>query len=288
MRMAFAMLACAILACAILACTPAASAAPNLTIERLALHQFEDGPLLEASYEFLPGETGWFSCRIAGFQAEPKEEDRHVKLSWQARVMDAGGVLVEMPRTGVIEETLRSQDKEWIPKFLVNFLLPPFAPGGKYKIAVLIKDELAKTEISGELPFTVRGEIVAPSDALVVRNLRFFRQQDDTTPLRSVVYSPGATVWARFDMVGYKFEANNRFSLEYGFAMFNAEGKELFTLPQAAAESEESFYPQRKVPGGLTLNLDSKTPAGTYTVVVTARDKIGNQTVEQRETFRVQ
>jgi hypothetical protein len=59
-------------------------------------------------------------------------------------------------------------------------------------------------------------------------------------------------------------------------------------LPQAATESDESFYPQRKIPGGLSLNLDGKIPVGTYTVVVTARDTIGNQSVEQRETFRVE
>ena len=35
----------------------ALAAAPKLAVERLALHQFEDGPVLNATYEFLPGET---------------------------------------------------------------------------------------------------------------------------------------------------------------------------------------------------------------------------------------
>ena len=42
-------------------------AAPKLAFERLALHQYEDGPLLPASYDFLPGETIWFSARMTGF-----------------------------------------------------------------------------------------------------------------------------------------------------------------------------------------------------------------------------
>jgi hypothetical protein len=271
-----------------LACAFAAAAAPKLAIQRMALHQYEDGPMLESSYEFLPGETGWFSCRIAGFQTEQKEPDQHVRLSWQVRVADGAGVLIEKPQAGEIDETLRAQDKDWVPKFLVNFLLPPFAPGGNYKVAVLVKDELAKTDVSGELEFHVRAEAVAPSETLVVRNFRFFRQADDAAPLRDATYRPGATLWARFDMVGYKFAAGNRFSLEYGFALLAADGKEMFKLPQAATESEESFYPQRKVSGGISLNLDSKTPAGTYTVVITARDIIGNQSEEQRETFRVE
>lgn len=273
---------------ALLAGTLTATAAPKLAIQRLAFHQFEDGPILESSYEFLPGETGWFSCRIAGFQTEQKGDDQHVKLAWQARVADSDGVLIEKSQAGVIDETLRSQDKDWVPKFLVSFLLPPFAPGGNYRVSVSIKDELAGIEVAGELEFRVRGETIAPSETLAIRGVRFFRQADDPAPLREAVYRPGASVWARFNMVGYKFAAGNRFSLEYGFALLGPDGKELFKLPQAATESQESFYPQRSVPGGLSLNLDGKTPAGAYTVVITARDLIGNQSLEQRETFRVE
>ena len=267
----------------------AAADPPKLAIQRLALHQFEDGPVLESSYEFVPGENGWFSCRMSGFQTEKKEDElQHVKLSWQARITDAAGVLLEKPQAGIIDETLRSQDKDWFPKFLVNFVMPPFAPGGNYKIAVVVKDELAKAEVSGNLDIRVRGEAVAPSETLVIRNFRFLRQESDTVGLRSPVYRPGATLWARFDMVGYKFGEGNRFTLDYGFAVLAADGKELFALPQAASESEESFYPQRRVFGGLSLNLDSKMPLGTYTVVVTVTDKVGNQTAEQRETFKVE
>ena len=51
-------------------------AAPNLAFERLAFHQYEDGPLLPASHEFLPGETVWFSARVAGFESKQAEETR--------------------------------------------------------------------------------------------------------------------------------------------------------------------------------------------------------------------
>jgi len=71
-------------------------------------------------------------------------------------------------------------------------------------------------------------------------------------------------------------------------AVLNADGKELFAQPEAAAESKESFYPQLIVPGALSLHLDPNVPSATYTLVVTVRDKIGGQTTEQRETFRVE
>jgi hypothetical protein len=261
----------------------------KLAFERLAVHQYEDGPLLPPSHEFLPGETIWFSARIAGFESQIAGDNRNVKLSWQAGIVDPDGVPVEAPRTGRLDDSLRTQDKDWVPKFVVSFLLPSFIPGGNYRIPVTVKDELAGSEISGDLELHVRAESIEPATSFVIRNFRFLRNETDAEALRQpVVYRPGSTLWARFEMAGYKFEANHKFSVDYGLAVLNADGKELFAQPEAAAESKESFYPQLRVPGALSLHLDPNVPAATYTLVVTVRDKIGGQTAEQRETFRVE
>jgi hypothetical protein len=264
-------------------------AASKLAFERLALHQYEDGPVLPSSHDYLPGETIWFSARIAGFESRTEGDNRNVKISWQVGLLDPDGVAVEALKTGRLDESLRSQDKDWVPKFLVSFLLPSFIPGGTYRIPVMVKDELAGSELSGDLEFHVRAETIEPSSSFVIRNFRFLRNETDAEALRQpVVYRPGAMLWARFEMAGYKFEANHKFSVDYGLAVLNADGKELFAQPEAAAESKESFYPQLRVPGALSLHLDPNVPAATYTLVVTVRDKIGGQTAEQRETFRVE
>jgi len=265
------------------------SAAPKLALERLALHQYEDGPLLPSSHDFLPGETVWFSCRIAGFESEPAGDNRNVKLSWQVGLLDPGRIPVEPPKTGRLDESLRFQDKDWVPKFVVSFLLPSFIPGGSYHIPVTVKDEIAGSEISGDLEIHVRAETIAPSASFVIRNFRFLRNEDDTAALRPpITYKQGSTLWARFEMAGYKLAANNKFSVEYGLAILGADGKELFAQPVAAAESKESFYPQLRVPGALSLRLDANVPLASYTLVVTVRDKIGGDAVELRETFSVE
>jgi len=195
-------------------------AASKLAFERLALHQYEDGPLLPASHEFLPGETIWFSARIAGFESQIAGDNRNVKLSWQVGIVDPNGVAVEAPRTGRLDDSLRSQDKDWVPKFLVSFLLPSFIPGGTYKIPVSVKDELAGSDISGDLEFQVRAESIEPSTSFVIRKFRFLRNETDAEALRQpVVYRPGSTLWARFEMAGYKFEVNHKFSVVYGLAV---------------------------------------------------------------------
>jgi hypothetical protein len=94
-------------------------------------------------------------------------------------------------------------------------------------------------------------------------------------------------LWARFDIVGYKFEDNNRYSVDYGLAVEDAAGKRLFAQPEAAAESHDSFYPQRYVPGGLSLNLDKNVAPAMYTLVVTVHDRVGGQIWEERHAFQV-
>ena len=265
----------------------------KLSIEQMALHQFEDGPVLSAAYEFVPGETVYFSCRIVGHSIDRKVEDdqvvrQSVKLSWQMRTTDPSGVLLEKERAGVIEERLLPQDKNWVPKFLVSFVIPTVAPTDTYKIAIQIKDEFAAAQTSGELRFRVHGHDVERSDTLVARNFQFLRGENDQAAMRNPVYHPGETLFARFDLTGFKFGEGNLFQVSYGLAVLNAAGAQMFAQPEAATETNQSFYPQRFVGGMLSLNLDPNLAKGSYILVITADDKIGKQTWEAQHRFEVE
>ncbi|MGH9559509.1 MAG: hypothetical protein ACRD30_09740 [Bryobacteraceae bacterium] len=258
-----------------------------LSIERLALHQFADGPLLPPGYEFVPGETAYFSCRIAGYKTLDQDDKKSVKLAWTMRVADPSGVPIAKERSGAIADRVLPQDKNWIPKFLSSFVIPEYAPTGAYRISITVTDQIAGAEVEGELAFQVRGTGVAPSPTLVTRNFEFLRNEKDSAALRPPVYQPGSTLWARFDIAGYKFGENNQFSVEYGLAVLNSSGEQIFSQPEAASDARESFYPQPFVPGALSLNLDKNVVSGEYTLVVTVRDKIGNQNWETRQPFQV-
>ena len=275
-----------IIACAGFAAIGAAQ--PKLEFDQVALHQFEDGPILAPSYEFVPGETGYFSCRFRGYSTLKKDDRQSVSLSWQMRVLDPAGVPLEKDLSGKIQEEVLPQDKDWRPKFLATFVVPGFAPTGTYHIPVKVKDEVAGTEIATELTFQVHGRDIAPSPALAARNFAMLRAENDQFPMRNPVYRPGETLWARFDIVGYKFAGNNKFSVSYGLAILDATGKQVFAQPEAASESKDSFYPQRFVPGVLSLNLDANVAKSTYTLVVTIEDKIGDQRIEIKQPFAVE
>lgn len=274
------------LGAAVLAITPAVAA---LSVDRIALHQFEDGPVLGPSHVFLPGETLFFSCRLTGYQvATTKDEQRSVKLSWKLQVTDPAGVPLVSEASGEIAEPVSTQDKNWYPKFLQQFKIPPFAPGGAYHIKVTARDEVANTELASQLDFQVRGHTVEPSATLTARNLRFVKDETDGPPLDPAVYHPGETLWARFDITGYKYGDKNRYSVEYGLAILRESGEQVFAQPAAAADSSENYYPQHYVPGAVSLNLQPNVPEGNYTLVITMADKVGGQMAEARAGFRIQ
>lgn len=264
------------------------AAQPKLAIDRVALHQFEDGPVLAPDYQFIPGETAYFSCRLTGYTTLKKNEKQTVNLSWTMRMLDPSGVPLRQDLSGNIQDEVLPQDKDWRPKFLASFVVPGFAPTGTYHIPVKVKDEIAGAEIDADLTFKVHGHDVAPSDTLTARNFAMLRSENDQFPMRNPVYRPGDRMWARFDIVGYKFAGGNKFSVSYGLAILDATGKQLFAQPDAASESKDSFYPQRYVPGVLSLNLDPNVVKAGYTLVVTIEDKIGNQQFEVKQPFTVE
>ncbi|HTB12104.1 MAG TPA: hypothetical protein VK752_11055 [Bryobacteraceae bacterium] len=265
--------------------------AEKLEIEKFALRQFEDGPALPASHEFLPGETIYWSFRVKGFHVTKTENDvgdpeSHMKLTWTVRATDPKDVLLEKERGGKVEARVFDQDKDWTPRAADSFVVPPFAPYGTYHATVTVKDETG--EASATLDFKVRGDKIEPSDTLIGRDVRFLRSENDPIPLHNPGYEAGDTLWVRFDITGYKFGEKNKYDVEYGLAILRANGETMFTQPVAAKETNESFYPQHYVPGILSLGLNKDLPKGSYIMVITMRDKIGNQTWEAREKFQVQ
>jgi hypothetical protein len=268
-----------------------AGAVPKLEIEKFALRQFEDGPGLAASHDFLPGETIYWSFRVRGYHVKKTENDvgdqeSSMKLTWSVQATDPKGVPIYKEQSGHVEARLFDQDKDWTPRAADSFIVPPLAPSGIYHATVTVKDESGET--TSTLEFKVRGDKIEPSDTLIGQDLRFLRSENDPITLRNPTYEAGDTLWVRFEITGYKFAEKNRYDVEYGLTVLRANGETMFTQPVAAKETNESFYPQHYVPGVLSLGLNRDLPSGSYTLVIMMRDKIGNQTWESRNTFQVQ
>jgi hypothetical protein len=251
----------------------------------------EDGPPEASDEEFVPGETIHFSCQAEGYRKVDKPDDygkQNVVLTFQIEVRDKNGALLQPIKEGKVETIVTQEDKDWKPKFRDTIVVPPLADSGEYTVLVKLSDELAKAALEKPAVFHIKGRDVASSPALVVRNFRFLRGEDDTKPLQVAAYRPGDSVWARFDMTGYKLGDKNQVDIEYGLTVLREDGSVAYTEPQAANQKIQTYYPQRYQPGELNLNLAKDQPLGKYTIVLAVHDNLGQQMYETRETFSVE
>ena len=263
----------------------AAPAEKKLAIIKLAFAQTEDGPGLASTYQFIAGESVFFSCLVDGYTKSDKNE---IFLTYQIQAKDARGILLQPASNDKIEATLAPEDKDWRPKLRDTIVIPPLADSGEYQVLVSVRDERSRTDVEARATFHVHGREVAPSDTLVVRDFRFLRSEDDTKPLQVAAYRPGDSLWARFIMTGYKQGDGNQFDIEYGLSVLSADGAVAYTEPHAAAQKDQPFYPQRYQPGVLNLNFPKDQKLGEYTIVLTVRDNLGGQSFETRQRFSVE
>ncbi|HJT90094.1 MAG TPA: hypothetical protein VJ732_19620 [Bryobacteraceae bacterium] len=266
-----------------------AAAAPlfaaQLSVLRPAISDSDGGAPFPVSFEHVPGEILFFSCRVAGFQ---KTSDEQMHLAYTVEAFDPHGVPIQEAVRNEIREEVTPQDKDWMPKIETEVPVPPLALSGSYKIVVTVEDLVAKSKTQLATPFTVQGRDVAPSDTLTVRNFHFYRSEDEARPLEKPVYRPGDSVWARFDITGFKYGPKNKTDVSYVTSVIAGSGKVLWTQPQAAGENSESFYPKPYVPASMGINLQKNIAPGEYTIAVEAKDAVGNQIYETKETFQVE
>jgi hypothetical protein len=264
----------------------ALAAAPTpFAILKPTLSDMEDGPAVPPTFTFVPGQFVFLSFEIAGYKVS---EDQKLHLSYKVDASDPKGVPLVETFANALDTTLAAEDKNWRPKVRQQMLIPPLAGSGNYKIAIQVTDDLSKATASQEIKFEVRGRDVAPSDALAILNLQFYRGEEDRDPLPVAAYKPGDTLWARFDIVGYRFGARNSVDVDYGISVLAPSGKVLYSQEKAAEEKSYSFYPKAYVPGSMNLSLQGNIRPGQYAIVVTARDHTGNQTCETKGTFAIE
>jgi hypothetical protein len=289
-RLAFARtLAGLLIACALVPrCGHAAES--SLAIVNAGIEQSEDAPFVPADYQFLPGDFVYFSFQIAGFsiKSEDPDEVRRISLAYEVTPQDQNGVPLTPSNSGTVQTELNPEDKNWMPKRRVSFLLPSFIAAGEFRIHVVAKDVFAKTQATNDLPFRVGGVSVQPSSIITVQNFRFLRQENDREPLEVPAYRPGDNIYASFEMVGYKVGLQNEYHVSYGLTVLRPDGKPFLEQSKAAEFHKSSFYPAQFIPANFTVTTSSDTSRGQYIVILTARDMIGNQTYQTKQAFSIE
>ena len=271
---------------------PSASQAedPSLAIINGGAQKSEDAPFVSPQYRFAPGDYLYFTFQIAGFavQSSKENENRRIALSYSVTPEDLKGVALAPPDTGSIETELSAEDKNWTPKRRSSFLLPSFVAAGDFQVRVVIKDLLAKTEISKTFPFHIGGVVIIPAGSIAIQDFQFFRREEDREPLQVPAYSPGDAVNLRFNLTGFQIGSGNTYHLSYGVLVLRPDGKPYLQQPNAAELEANSFYPAQYLPGTANLTTSPNSSKGQYTVVITVHDLIGHVSRDFKTAFSLE
>lgn len=263
----------------------------SLAVVNAGIESAEDAPFVAPDYLFNPGDFVYIVFEISGYKAEGEEYNgsRHISLKYKVEPVDQNGVPLAAPAEGAIDQEIGKEDKNWLPKRRASFLLPSYLANGVYRVNLTVEDNLAKVKQKKELPFNIAGPKIIPGGGLQVQRFRFQRGQEDGPGLEVAAYRPGDTVWARFDITGFKTGQGNAVDISYGVTVFRPDGKPLFSQESAAREKLASeFHPPQFLPGVLSVTTTSDLTPGEYRLVVHVKDLLGKQTADFEQSFRVE
>ncbi len=136
------------------------------------------------------------------------------------------------PASGEINTELNPEDKNWMPKRRVSFLLPSFVAAGDFRVHVMVRDLVAKSEVSRDLPFRIGGVQIQPSSTVAIENFHFLRHANDAKPLELAAYAPGDKVFARFVMTGYRSVRRISTICHTGYRLFGLMESHLSNRPK--------------------------------------------------------
>lgn len=255
----------------------------TLTLGNAVSAQFEDGPPL-GSLQLVPGEVVYFSFTAENFK---KSETGRVELTGHVQAFDPNGTAIAPEEEIPLVTNLSEEDKNWKAKLRTAIAIPPIAPPGAYKVKFDATDEQSHQSAAGEASFGVEAKFVAPSGILAVRELNFYRNQEDTTALITASYRAGDMVWVKFYITGYKYGEQNSIDASYDVELFGADGASIMKKEDAAMEKSMAYYPQPYIPAIFNLTLKSTMTHSVYTLAITAHDNVGNQTATAKAKFQV-
>jgi hypothetical protein len=261
--------------------------AQSLAVVAPLLAQYDGGPSVPAGFGFGSGESIHLTFDIAGFKPSA-DDDPKIDLAWECSIFDAAGLPMAAPKKGEVKVELAAEDKKWRPRIRVEFPMPEALPAGGGEIRITVNDRVANKPADLKVPFRTRGLNLEKVDSLTALRFRFLRAEDSSDPLTVAAYRPGDTVWARFELAGYKLGPSNAIHVSYGLEVFRANGESLFKQEEAANESGQSFYPRRYVFGVLSLQLTKDLALGEYTILLRLKDHTGNTAAESKHSFRVE
>lgn len=254
-----------------------------LQIVEGAVSETIDGGAVPETYEFSPGDIVHLSFQVSGFQRSERGE---IQLAYVIEAVDCLGYSFELPHGEQVARPM-PQSRNVTRPIRFSMVLPNSPWPGDARFRVSLTDVLAGETVRTEFPFAVAGIPPDLSSGFRVAGFGVFSSEAAQQRLVSPVFRAGDTVWSRFSLAGFSRGERNRFSLGYSITLVNAGGRVVLSVPQAASQNEESYYPRWEVPGLINLHLETSIKSGIYTLIIEAVDEIGKSRARAEVPLRV-
>src|SRR5579872_5487470 len=214
----------------LLAVLPACLAAAPFAIVKPVVAQSEGGDALPASFKHGAGETLFFSCNISGFT---KSNENQINLAYSVQAFDPKGVPVAEIYNGTSKESVGPEDTEWLPTIETQIVLPDILLPGAYKIVVKAEDLLNKEVADLTVPLEIGGRNVTASPTLILKDFRWFHNEEEQQPMNQPLYHAGNSMFMRFVIAGYKYGEKNKVDVSYTPSLVLESGKTIWSQPEA-------------------------------------------------------
>jgi len=265
----------------------ATAGAQQLAVADLSVSDFQGGLVTPTGFQFRSGQTVYVSAAAAGF--EIRGDDNLIHLEYRLEAVDCLGHPFQRPLTGRIYREFPRTENAAPPVFRGRFRIPDFPYPGEGHIRVSITDKFSGQVAHEEASFEVFSEFPDPAGEFEIARLRAVKSEFDATPVPSPVIAAGQAISVKFLLAGFRYRAaENDYDLRYGITILGPGGKQLLSVPAAAAESNAAFYQKPYVEGLASVRMERTVKPGNYTLVVSATDKIADQSVKASMPFRVQ
>jgi hypothetical protein len=260
--------------------------AQTLVITDPAVSDFAGGIGVAPEFEFGAGDRVHLLFRASGFKVD--EANLSIAGDYTIDAVDCHGQLFVPPFTGKIAQQFRTLRFDWSEPVRFDFEVPSMPWPGEAKFRVTVRDTIGDRTVRTEIPFLIRSELGEPPPTLSIQRLRWFKSQYDAEALPlDAAYHRGDTISVRFLLGGFRTGINNKYDLQYGIALRSPAKRVILSAPEAAAESKEASYPRTHVDALLSFSLERSIKPGKYSLLISVRDKVGNQQTAAEYEFQI-
>ncbi len=234
-----------------------------------------------ANAEYKPEDEVRLFYEVSGYE---RDSNSYIAVVTQNQVLAPDGKPFFENKT--IEIRQRVGDDTGPVKAHFTIGLPPWAPPGKYTIALNAEDQIAHKTQSTAAAFTVNAPPLETSAAFVAKNIEVAGSRDGPA-VNPPVFTAGQSVWLRFRMMGMKSNEKGQNVLTEDWGVSGPDGKTLFEKSDDSMVNEQFVYPPAFYPYREYVTLPSSVDSGEYRFHVVLHDRIGGAdfTIDQPFTI---